>query len=445
MADEKTASRTKKMPSVRLQRCLALFVVMEIELLGAKTLSSTTVLKCWKSAEQATGPPGAITGGPAGSTTGLERDAEGELQLPHGNVRVQVADDAAIRAVDAARARRVRNVQRRVVEQVEDLELELSLHPLRQGNVLHQGRVSHKLTRPTEGVATHIAERTERRHQEGSRAVRRTNRTGHRRKETDRVCSRIESTRTHVEARALVRTAVAAATRTVEVRIQVLLLAALGEGRRKGRTALVRCHAADGVAANQVIHPTTAMREEHTVLAEWQLIHAAQHKNMRAVRIVRSVAHTRIPCKHRVVGIVHGLRPGVVRIELQTMRKALVQLRLQRVVMRVASWSSRGHAVAAARHNSAVVVLHELAVVRPALCDVPRSKLGRSSRKHRSIQVIPIRLARIDALRMVTYVGNLERRARAELLLQRKVPLVHLRQLNTLRTELRIERIAQRN
>src|SRR5258708_12232954 len=100
---------------------------MEVDLLGAKTLSSTTVLKCWKSAEQATGPPGAITGGPAGSTTGLERDAEGELQLPHGNVRVQVAEAAAIRAADTPCPHPVPNVHPRAIEQVYHLDPDFPL------------------------------------------------------------------------------------------------------------------------------------------------------------------------------------------------------------------------------------------------------------------------------------------------------------------------------
>ena len=87
-----------------------------------------------------------------------------------------------------------------MIEEVEYLELELSLHPLRYRNVLYQRRISEKLIRPAEGVAANISKRGKRRQQESSGTVWRTDRTRHRCKQVDGARLGIKPARVHVEA-----------------------------------------------------------------------------------------------------------------------------------------------------------------------------------------------------------------------------------------------------
>ena len=58
---------------------------------------------------------------------------------------------------------------------------------------------------------------------------------------------------------------VAAATRSIEVVIEVLVLPALGVGWCETRTALPGGSAAEAVAANKIVHEPAAVRQEHAV------------------------------------------------------------------------------------------------------------------------------------------------------------------------------------
>ena len=91
-------------------------------------------------------------------TRGLELHAEGELQLSHGNVRVDVGDDTAGGAVYAACAGGVWYIEGGMVEDVEGLKLELTSYALLYRAVLQEDRVRHVLTRTGEGVAANVAE-----------------------------------------------------------------------------------------------------------------------------------------------------------------------------------------------------------------------------------------------------------------------------------------------
>ena len=129
-----------------------------------------------------------------------------------------------------------------------------------------------------------------------------------------------------------VGTAVAAAAGSVEVVIEILIEAALGVGRCETRTGLPDGRAAEAVAANEIVHKTTAMRQEHAVLAEGELIDAADYKDLSTVCVVGTEADPGITSEDVIVGITERPRPGVVDIELKPLGEALVELRLQGVI-----------------------------------------------------------------------------------------------------------------
>src|SRR5258708_7610449 len=107
-------------------------------------------------------------GSPLTGSCGLEFHAEGELQLPHGNVRVDVGDDTAIGAIYTACAGGVGYIEHRMVEYVEGLELELTLYALLYRDVLQEGSVRRVLTRTRERIATDVAEGCKGRTAEGA-------------------------------------------------------------------------------------------------------------------------------------------------------------------------------------------------------------------------------------------------------------------------------------
>src|ERR1700727_2414694 len=98
----------------------------------------------------------------------LELHAEGELKLPHGNVGVDVGDDAAVGAVHTAGAGGVGYVKYGVVEDVEGLELELAFYALSYRNVLQEGGIRHVLIWTGEGIAADVAEGREGRTAKGA-------------------------------------------------------------------------------------------------------------------------------------------------------------------------------------------------------------------------------------------------------------------------------------
>ena len=98
----------------------------------------------------------------------LELHAEGELQLPHGDVGIDVGDNAAVGAVYAACPGGVRQIEYRMVEDVKGLELELAFYALSYRNVLQEGGVRHVLIWTGEGIAADVAEGREGRTAKGA-------------------------------------------------------------------------------------------------------------------------------------------------------------------------------------------------------------------------------------------------------------------------------------
>ena len=89
----------------------------------------------------------------------LERNPEAELQLTHRRVRLYVGDNPVAGAVNAVAG----TVEDGMVEHVEELRLELSLDPLRDGEVLKDRHIGPELARPGVTVALDVAERGNRR------------------------------------------------------------------------------------------------------------------------------------------------------------------------------------------------------------------------------------------------------------------------------------------
>ena len=88
----------------------------------------------------------------------LELHAEGELELSHGNIWIDVGDDAAVGAVNTARSGGIGYVECRVIEDVEGLELELAFYRLGYWDVLQERGIGHVLAWAGEGVAADVAE-----------------------------------------------------------------------------------------------------------------------------------------------------------------------------------------------------------------------------------------------------------------------------------------------
>src|SRR5437879_8353343 len=97
----------------------------------------------------------------------LERNPEAELQLTHRRVRLYVGDNPVAGAVNAIAG----TVVDRVVEHVEELRLELGLHPLRDGEVLKDRHIRPELARPRVAVPPDVAERGNRRTGPATHAV----------------------------------------------------------------------------------------------------------------------------------------------------------------------------------------------------------------------------------------------------------------------------------
>ncbi len=97
------------------------------------------------------------------------------------------------------------------------------------------------------------------------------------------------------------------------------------------------------------------MRQEHTVLAEGELVDAADDEDVFAICVVGTEADPGVASENVVVGIAQRLRPGVVRVELKAVGEALVELGLQGVVTRIGGGRGRCHAIAAADRRRTVV------------------------------------------------------------------------------------------
>src|SRR4029434_4382558 len=109
-------------------------------------------------------------------------------------------------------------------------------------------------------------------------------------------------------------------------------LAALADGRSEGKTAAPIRSVGNLPATDQKIGGATDIG--HVLLAptDRQFVDRADDENMVAVEIVRTVSDLRIYRKVIVVVVV-GVREGIVREELQALRKALLQFDLNAIVM----------------------------------------------------------------------------------------------------------------
>src|ERR1700694_846877 len=126
----------------------------------------------------------------------LERDPHAELKLPHLAVGLQAADNAVSAAVNTAVGIGIDGM----VEHIEELRLELSLDPLRDGEVLEDGHVRQELARPSELIAMDVAESPNLGTSEWSAGSTVGGKRSHRRKVDYLPGLIVEASRAHVEA-----------------------------------------------------------------------------------------------------------------------------------------------------------------------------------------------------------------------------------------------------
>src|SRR6185295_3208102 len=256
----------------------------------------------------------------------LESQLETELQTPHLRTEREAGDAASVAGVYVG----VGQIQVSVIEHVEGLELELQLESLGEGEVLEQRRVGVEELRPTEAVEAHISKRIAARLHPRTRSCWCRSAADVSRELGATGCLEPVTASPWI---ARLRTASDVTRNAGHARSIVDFRAAIRQARSEWQTAGKVRRAVDGPAANQEVGSSTHVVAPRLPSSERQLIDLGENEHMVPVVSVRTILNLWIDIVVAAVLVVVGMLERIATLEVQSVREALLDGQLHRVVV----------------------------------------------------------------------------------------------------------------